>query len=73
VAREFSYGFRVLSVVENQPFSLVGLTIIKPIQAHWLPNGPATLVSMVKKREIGQPVYTVEKFKKEVLILPPRI
>jgi len=56
-------------VVENQPFSLVGLTIIKPIQAHWLPNGPATLVSMVEKREIGQPMYTVEKFKKEWLFL----
>jgi len=28
---ESSYDFRVQSVVENQPFSLVGLTIIKPV------------------------------------------
>ena len=64
---EFSYDFRVLSVVENQPFSLAWLTISKPIQAWWFDQWLATVVSMVEKREIGRSVYTAEIFNKEWL------
>ncbi len=56
---EFSYDFRVLCVVENQPFSLVGLTIIKPVQASRLDKRPAILVSMVERSENGRPIHTV--------------
>ncbi|MFC1893636.1 hypothetical protein ACFLYR_06375 [Chloroflexota bacterium] len=46
---EISYDSGVLSVVENQPFSLGWLTIIKPIQARWFNQWSATLASMVGK------------------------
>jgi hypothetical protein len=46
---EFSYDFKVLSVVENQPFSLNWLTNIRPIQASWLDQWLATLASLVGK------------------------
>ena len=46
---EYSYDFRVSSVVKNQPFSFGWLATIRPIQASWLDQRLATLASVVGK------------------------
>lgn len=51
MAREFSYEFRVLSVGETRQFSFGGLTSTQPVQACWLAQWPASLVSMGVKEE----------------------
>jgi hypothetical protein len=46
--RGISYDFKVLRVVENQPFSFDGLTSMQPIQAPWSASGETILASTVK-------------------------
>ena len=46
--RGISYDFKVLKVVENQPFSFDGLTSMQPIQAPWSASGETILASTVE-------------------------
>ena len=46
--RGISYDFKVLRVVENQPFSFDGLTSMQPIQAPWSASGRTALASTVE-------------------------
>jgi hypothetical protein len=46
--RGISYDFKVLRVVENQPFSFDGLTSMQPIQAPWSASRRTTLATTVE-------------------------
>ena len=43
-----NYDFKVLRVVDNQPFSFDGLTSMQPIQAPWSASGRTSLATTVE-------------------------